>query len=170
MAVSGQVVTDWQAATETRARLREQGARLAFTNGVFDLLHVGHLRYLQAAAAQADVLWVGLNSDRSVQALKGDKRPLVPWAERAELLAALAPVSAVIFFDDLTADRVLRWIAPDVYIKGGDYTPESLPETPTARAIGAEVVILPFVEGRSTTQLIRTILTRYGPHEQRSSP
>ncbi len=149
------------AITEARAELRKKGARLAFTNGVFDLLHVGHLRYLQQAAALADCLWVGLNSDRTVRALKGEARPLIPWAERAELLAALRPVGAVLFFDERTADNMLRLIQPDLYVKGGDYTLDSLPEAATARAVGATVHLLPFVAGRSTTTIVETILLRH---------
>ncbi|MGB0389297.1 MAG: adenylyltransferase/cytidyltransferase family protein [Ardenticatenaceae bacterium] len=144
---------------QIRARLRDEGRRLVFTNGIFDLLHVGHLRYLEAAARQGDVLWVGLNSDRSVRMLK--REPLIPWAERAELLAALSPVDAVIFFDETTADEILRLVVPDLYVKGGDYSIASLPEAPTAHALGAEVRILPFVKGRSTTQIIQSILERY---------
>lgn len=146
---------------EARHHLRADGARLVFTNGVFDLLHIGHLRYLEAAATLGDVLWVGLNSDRSVRALKGERRPLVAWVERAELLAALRPVGAVLLLDALTADEMLRLVRPDLYVKGGDYTAETLPEAPTARAVGAEVHILPFVQGRSTSQIIETIVQRY---------
>lgn len=157
----GLILTDAIAIQEARRRLRDEGARLVLTNGVFDLLHVGHLRYLDAAVELGDVLWVGLNSDGSVRALKGERRPLVPWEERAELLAALRPVGAVLFFDELTADTVLRLVQPEVYVKGGDYTLETLPEAPTAREVGAEVRILPFAEGRSTSQIIETIMQRY---------
>jgi rfaE bifunctional protein nucleotidyltransferase chain/domain len=157
MKKSAQILSNRQVIIEARGRLREEGARLAFTNGVFDLLHVGHLRYLEAAAALADVLWVGLNSDKSVRQLKGKQRPLIPWAERAELLAALAPVDAVLFFDELTADNIMRLVEPDLYVKGGDYTVETLPEAPTAQALGAELGLLPFIEGRSTTQIIQSI-------------
>lgn len=156
------ILIDPVAVKDARAQLRKEGARLAFTNGVFDLLHVGHLRYLRAAAALADVLWVGLNSDASVRALKGEQRPFMPWAERAELLAALEPVAAVVFFDERTADGVLTLVEPDLYVKGGDYTAATLPEAATARAIGAELGFLPFVEGRSTTQIVETILRRHG--------
>ncbi|MBA3532723.1 MAG: adenylyltransferase/cytidyltransferase family protein [Ardenticatenales bacterium] len=167
MRKAGLILAEPESIQAARARIREKGARLAFTNGVFDLLHVGHLRYLQAAAALADVLWVGLNSDESVRHLKGEQRPLVPWAERAELLAALQPVEAVLFFNEWTADDIIRLVQPDLYVKGGDYTVETLPEAPTAHSIGAEVKILPFVEGHATTQLIELILNRYSSHEQR---
>ena len=156
-----QILTNPQAITQARTQLRELGTRLVFTNGVFDLLHVGHLRYLKAAAALADVLWVGLNSDESVQKLKGPLRPIMPWAERAELLAALSPVDAVIFFNESTADQILRLVQPDLYVKGGDYTIATLPEAPTARALGAEIQILPFVKGRSTTDIVQLVRQKY---------
>ncbi len=141
-----------------RSTLREAGKRLVLTNGVFDLLHVGHLRYLWAAAALGDVLWVALNSDSSVRQFKGDTRPLTTWAERAELIEALAPVGAVLYFDEPTADGIIRVVLPDVYAKGGDYTSDTLPEIATLRDVGAEVAFLPFVEGRSTSDIIRTVL------------
>ena len=157
----GLIFTEWQVAKTKREALRAQGARLAFTNGVFDLLHVGHLRYLKAAAALADVLWVGLNSDESVRKLKGPLRPIMPWAERAELLAALSPIDAVVFFDDSTADQILRLVQPDLYVKGGDYTIASLPEASTARALGANIQILPFVKGHSTTDIVQLVRQKY---------
>lgn len=157
----GLVFTEWQAAKTKREMLRTQAKRLAFTNGVFDLLHVGHLRYLKAAAELADVLWVGLNSDESVSQLKGPLRPIMPWAERAELLAALLPVDAVVFFNETTADHILRLVQPDLYVKGGDYTIATLPEAPTARALGAEIQILPFVKGRSTTDIVQLVRQKY---------
>ncbi|MDB5096885.1 MAG: rfaEb [Cyanobacteria bacterium RYN_339] len=130
-----------------------------FTNGVFDLMHVGHLRYLQAARALGDRLVVGVNADSSVKRLnKGPDRPILPEAERAELLAGLACVDFVTIFDEPTADAVLAALKPHVYCKGGDYTPDSLPEAPTVRAYGGRIEILAFVPGRSTTSLIARIL------------
>ncbi len=157
----GLVFIEWQTVQEKREALRAQAKRLAFTNGVFDLLHVGHLRYLKEAASLADVLWVGLNSDESVRQLKGPLRPIMPWAERAELLAALSPVDAVVFFNETTADNVLHLIQPDLYVKGGDYTIATLPEAPTARALGSEIKILPFVKGRSTTDIVQLVRQKY---------
>lgn len=157
----GLVFREWQVAQKRRDALRAQGKRLAFTNGVFDLLHVGHLRYLKEAAKLADVLWLGLNSDESVSQLKGPLRPIMPWAERAELLAALSPVDAVVFFNETTADHILRLVQPDLYVKGGDYTIATLPEAPTARALGAEIQILPFVKGRSTTDIVQLVRQKY---------
>jgi D-glycero-beta-D-manno-heptose 1-phosphate adenylyltransferase len=161
MSMSALILRDASAIKSARSRLQGEGARLVLTNGVFDLLHVGHLRYLAAAAELGDALWVGLNSDRSVHALKGERRPLVPWEARAELLAALRPVQAVLFFDELTADGVLRLVQPDVYVKGGDYTLQTLPEASVARDVGAEIQLLPFAEGHSTSQMIETIVERF---------
>ena len=128
-----------------------------FTNGCFDLMHVGHLRYLQAARALGDRLVIGLNTDASVRGLKGGDRPILPEDERAELLAGLACVDYLTLFGEPTADAVLAALKPGIYAKGGDYTPDSLPEAPTVRAYGGEIRILPFVPGRSTTSLIQRI-------------
>jgi D-glycero-beta-D-manno-heptose 1-phosphate adenylyltransferase len=133
--------------------LRAAGGRVVLTNGVFDLLHVGHLRYLRRARAEGDVLVVGLNTDASIRAFKPG-RPLVPAAERAELLAALEPVDFVVPFDELSADDLLRAIRPHVYVKGGDYTEASLPEADSARSVGAQIVLVPLVAGHSTTALL----------------
>lgn len=128
-----------------------------FTNGVFDLMHIGHLRYLQAARELGDRLVVGLNSDASVKRLKGDTRPILPEAERAELMAGLGCVDFVTIFDEPTADALLALLKPQIYAKGGDYTPDSLPEAPTVRAYGGEIRLITFVPGRSTTSLIERI-------------
>src|SRR6476661_4029741 len=140
-----------------RAQARAAGQTVVFTNGAFDLLHVGHVRYLQAARALGDLLIVGLNDDASVRAYKGPTRPLVPEDERAEVLAALACVDYVVLFGDPTATRLVEAIRPDIYAKGGDYAAgdkgagKPLPEAAAARAGGGEVVIVPFVPGRSTS-------------------
>lgn len=139
------------------AQWQEEGGRTVFTNGCFDLMHVGHVRYLQAARALGDRLVVGLNSDRSVKELKGPTRPILPEEERAELLAALGCVDAVVVFDERTADRAIEAVRPALYAKGGDYEPDTIPETPLVRRLGGDVVVLPFVEGRSTTSLIARI-------------
>ncbi|MEB3224074.1 MAG: D-glycero-beta-D-manno-heptose 1-phosphate adenylyltransferase [Candidatus Sericytochromatia bacterium] len=131
--------------------------RTVFTNGCFDLLHVGHVRYLQAARACGDRLVVGLNSDASVRGLKGPSRPLVAEDERAEVIAALTCVDYVTVFQEPTADGLLALLRPAVYAKGGDYTPDSLPEAHTVRAYGGEIAIIPFVPGRSTTNLVARI-------------
>jgi len=137
--------------------LREAGGRLVFTNGCFDLLHPGHVAYLSAARSLGDALVVGLNSDGSVRRLKGPGRPINPEGDRAVMLAALRPVDAVVIFDEDTPVRLLREVAPAVYVKGGDYRVEDLPEAEVAREIGAEVEILPFEPGYSTTALVERI-------------
>lgn len=148
-----------------RTAVRASGACLVLTNGCFDLLHVGHVRYLQTAAALGDRLWVGLNTDRSVRLLKGPQRPLVPWTERAEVLAALDVVDAVIGFDTVTAASLLADVQPDVYVKGGDYTLETLPERPVARALNIRLELVPPVPARSTSELIALIVERYRTQE-----
>jgi glycerol-3-phosphate cytidylyltransferase len=144
---------------ERAAALRAEGKRVIFTNGVFDILHVGHVRYLQAARALGDALLVGVNSDASVRRLnKGPARPFNPEAERAEVLDALACVDSVCIFGEDTPHALIEAVRPNVHAKGGDYaTPDALPETALVRSLGGEVVILPLVAGRSTTELIRRI-------------
>lgn len=136
-----------------REALAAQGRRLVFTNGCFDLLHVGHVRYLQAARALGDALVVAVNGDASVRALKGPSRPIHPEEDRAEVLAALGCVDFVVLFDTERVTELVRAIRPHLYAKGGDYTAESLnPEERAALdAVGAEIRILPLVPGRSTT-------------------
>ena len=142
---------------------KASGKRVAFTNGVFDVLHVGHVRYLEEARALGDALIVGLNSDTSTRAIKGEGRPIVRQAEREELLLALRCVDAVVVFDEPTADAVLEALRPDVYVKGGDYAEQGPPEAPTVRRYGGEVRTLQLVEGRSTSDLIETIRQRFCP-------
>ena len=142
-----------------RDRLDAAGQRIVFTNGCFDLLHAGHVRYLQQARGLGDALVVGLNSDRSVRELKGEGRPLNPQDDRAEVLAALGCVDYVVVFDGKRATDLLRTVRPHVYAKGGDYTPDSLdPEERGALEVcGADIKILPLVPGRSTTALVGKI-------------
>ena len=137
-----------------RKRLRAAGARLVFTNGVFDLLHVGHVRYLAQARALGDALVVAINSDRSVHALKGPDRPVFNQAERAEILAALRHVDYVVVFDDISPRGVIRELLPDVLVKGGDYQLEEIHGREEVEAAGGEVISLPFVSGASTTSLL----------------
>jgi rfaE bifunctional protein nucleotidyltransferase chain/domain len=134
-------------------RLRGEGRIVVFTNGCFDLLHVGHLRYLRQARALGDALVVGVNTDAGVRALKGPRRPLVAESERAELLAGLECVDYVTLFPEPTPETVIRLLRPAIHAKGGDYEAESLPEAPLVRSLGGRVVILPLVPGRSTTAL-----------------
>lgn len=139
------------------------GKKVVFTNGVFDLLHVGHVRYLAQARGLGDALIVGLNSDASTRAIKGEARPLLPAAERAELLQALRCVDAVVIFDEPTADKVLDALKPDIYVKGGDYAGQGPPEAPTVKRYGGDVRILQLVEDRSTSGLIDLIRQRFCP-------
>ncbi|MGQ9493997.1 MAG: D-glycero-beta-D-manno-heptose 1-phosphate adenylyltransferase [Anaerolineae bacterium] len=154
-------------AKRIRQKLRYQGKAVVFTNGVFDLLHVGHVRCLQAARSLGHALFVGLNSDASARRLKGRGRPLTAQAERAEVLCALACVDYVIFFDEDTAEHLILALQPDIYVKGGDYTVEDigtgksgkvLPEARVVENYGGRVVILPYTPGHSTSQLIARIL------------
>ena len=137
-----------------RDALREAGKTLVFTNGHFDLLHVGHLDYLEKSSQLGDALFVGVNGDASTTRLKGRGRPLVPDAERARLLAALVPVAAVIIFEEDTADKLLRALQPDIYVKGGDYEDKPLPERATVEAYGGRVELIEYVPQQSTTRLI----------------
>jgi D-glycero-beta-D-manno-heptose 1-phosphate adenylyltransferase len=145
-------------------RLRAEGKRIVLANGCFDLLHVGHVRYLQAARRLGDVLFVGVNSDTAVARLKGPGRPLVPAVERVELLAALTDVDHVVVFDEDTADALAAAIRPDVHAKGTDYTADSVPEAATVRGRGGTVAIVGDPKTHASRDLIRTILERFGAH------
>jgi D-glycero-beta-D-manno-heptose 1-phosphate adenylyltransferase len=143
-------------------RLRAEGKRIVLANGCFDLLHVGHIRYLREARALGDTLFVGLNSDPAVRRLKGPGRPLMPATERAELLAALRDVDHVVLFDDDTADRLVARLRPHVHAKGTDYTEDSVPERASVRAIGGQVAIAGDPKQHSTRDLIALIRERFG--------
>ncbi|HEY8491702.1 MAG TPA: D-glycero-beta-D-manno-heptose 1-phosphate adenylyltransferase [Dehalococcoidia bacterium] len=141
-----------------RAELyRRRGLRVVFTNGCFDILHRGHITYLNRAKALGDVLIVGLNSDESVRRLKGPGRPINPLEDRAQVLAALSCVDLIVPFQEDTPEELLRIIRPDLLVKGGDYTRETLPEAPLVERLGGAVQILPYVEDRSTTGIIERI-------------
>jgi rfaE bifunctional protein nucleotidyltransferase chain/domain len=152
----GEVLT-LDEARARRAVWRTAGAVVVFTNGHFDLLHVGHLDYLEKARALGDVLLVGVNGDASTERLKGAGRPLVPAVERARLLAALTPVSGAIVFEDDTAHALIAALEPDVYVKGGDYHDKPLPERALVESMGGRVVLIDSVPDRSTTRLIARI-------------
>jgi rfaE bifunctional protein nucleotidyltransferase chain/domain len=136
---------------------RRAGKRIVFTNGCFDLLHVGHVRYLAAARAAGDLLIVGVNGDASVRRLKGVGRPLVPAAARAEVLAALAAVDWIAVFDEDTPEALIRLVEPDVLVKGGDWAPERVVGRDIVEGRGGRVLIVPVVEGSSTTALAARI-------------
>lgn len=150
-------IMDRSALQKEVQKLQQSGKKVVFTNGCFDILHVGHVRYLQAARAQGDVLVVGLNTDSSVQRLKGPTRPINAQDDRAEVLAGLACVDYVTLFDEPTPEVLIALLRPDVHVKGGDYTEDQLPEAKIVREYGGDVVIMPLVEGRSTTNVIKKI-------------
>ena len=151
-------VTTRPALIKTLSTLREQGKRIVFTNGCFDLMHVGHTRYLQAARDLGDVLVVGVNTDASIRGLnKGAGRPIVPESQRAEVLAALACVDYVILFDEPDPGRLIADLQPDVLVKGGDWTPDRIVGRELVEARGGIVKAIPLVPGVSTTTLVEKI-------------
>lgn len=141
-----------------REKLRSEGKKVVTTNGCFDLLHVGHVRVLSQSRNLGDVLVVGINSDASVRRLKGEQRPINNEADRAELLSSLRCVDYVTVFEEDTPVEFLRLFQPDIHVKGADYRPESLAETPVVEAGGGKVVILDLVPGKSTTSIVERIL------------
>jgi len=143
---------------ECVAEWRRQGARITLANGAFDLLHVGHVRYLHAAKALGGKLIVAINSDESVRTLKGEGRPIMPAEERAEILAGLADVDVVVVFRELDVRALIREIRPDVHAKGTDYTAENVPEADTVRECGGRVEIVGDPKGHSTSEIIRSRL------------
>lgn len=142
---------------ELASNLRAYGKTIVATNGCFDILHIGHLRYLEKSKSFADVLVVGINSDASVRHLKGEGRPINSEQDRAELLLGLKPVDYVVIFDERDASSFLRELKPDVYTKGGDYKPEALPEYSTVQEIKAKIEIVDLVEGKSSSKIIEQI-------------
>ena len=145
--------------------LKRSGKRIVFTNGCFDILHVGHVRYLEQAKSLGDVLVVGINSDRSVRGLKGPRRPILPVEERGEILSGLGCTDYITVFEEPTPFDLISLLQPDVLVKGGDWTPEQVVGREVVEGSGGRVVILPFVEGSSTTNIIDVILEKY---EERS--
>jgi D-beta-D-heptose 7-phosphate kinase/D-beta-D-heptose 1-phosphate adenosyltransferase len=141
--------------------LKRKRKRIVFTNGCFDLLHLGHIRYLEKAKSLGDILVVGVNSDRSVQSLKGPERPILPEEERAEILSGLGCVDYLTVFDEITPFELISSLQPHILVKGGDWTKENTIGREVVERSGGEVVILPFVEGSSSSNLIETILKRY---------
>jgi rfaE bifunctional protein nucleotidyltransferase chain/domain len=150
----------WDNLPEWRAALRASGRRLVVTNGCFDLLHVGHVTYLETARREGDALLIGVNGDAAVRELKGPERPVTPEHDRAAVLAALESVSGVCVFAEATATRFLAAAKPDIYVKGGDYTLDTLnqDERRTVEQAGGKIVIIPFVPGKSTTALLKKIM------------
>lgn len=138
-------------------KLKAAGKKVVFTNGCFDILHVGHVRYLAAARELGDCLIVGLNTDASVRLIKGPTRPINKEEDRAEVLLALKSVDYVVLFGEPTANEVIAAVRPDVYAKGGDYAVKDLPEAQVVEAYGGKTILVPMVEGRSSTQIINKI-------------
>ena len=150
----------WDKLPEWRAAVRASGKRLVVTNGCFDLLHLGHVTYLETARNQGDALLIGVNGDAAVRQLKGQDRPVTPEQDRAAVLAALESVAGVCIFAEATATRFLAAAQPDIYVKGGDYTLDTLnqDERRTVEQAGGRIVIIPFVPGKSTTALLKKIM------------
>jgi rfaE bifunctional protein nucleotidyltransferase chain/domain len=155
-------VLDLDSAIAWREALRAQSKRVVFTNGVFDVLHAGHVAYLAWARSQGDALMLGLNTDASVRAIKGDLRPIVPFDERARVLAALRSVDAVVAFGERTPEVLLDRIKPDVHVKSAQYREDELPERDVVIAGGGTILLAPHIEGTSTTDTIARIIQRYG--------
>jgi D-beta-D-heptose 7-phosphate kinase/D-beta-D-heptose 1-phosphate adenosyltransferase len=141
--------------------LKAEGKRIVFTNGCFDLLHIGHIRYLEKAKALGDVLVIGVNSDASVRKLKGPKRPILPEQERTEILSGLGCVDYITLFNEIDPSRLITSLQPDILAKGGDWAKEQIVGKEVVERSGGEVVIIPFVKGASTSNLIQTILKKY---------
>lgn len=137
--------------------LKSQNKKVVFTNGCFDILHVGHLRYLNEAKKQGDVLIIGVNSDASVKRLKGESRPINNQFDRAEMLSGLKAVDYTVIFEEDTPEELIATLKPSIHVKGGDYKKEDLPETKIVESYGGEVRILSFVEGKSTTNIVKKI-------------
>lgn len=155
----GRIVTEAEL-IDLVARDRAAGRTIAFANGCFDLLHVGHVRYLRGAAAEAERLVVAMNDDRSVARLKGPGRPILPGADRAELVAALAGVDYVVLFDDVDVSRLLRLVKPDVHCKGTDYTVDSVPERAVVQSYGGRTAIVGDPKSHATRDLIARVAGR----------
>jgi D-beta-D-heptose 7-phosphate kinase/D-beta-D-heptose 1-phosphate adenosyltransferase len=153
-------IVDLHALLDARGMMKRAGKRLVFTNGCFDLLHAGHVRYLSEARALGDALVVALNSDRSVRRLKGEGRPILNEQERAEVIAALEAVDYVIIFDEETPRELIAALLPDVLVKGGDWPLDEIVGRDEVEAAGGRVLSLPYVEGSSTTDIIERIRNR----------
>ncbi len=155
-------ILNGQELKEILERQRGAGKKIAFTNGCFDILHVGHVRYLREARRTGDLLVVGLNSDASVRAIKGESRPIVPQGERAEILASLLWVDYVTLFEETTPLKLIESLLPDTLVKGGDWREEAVVGREAVLSRGGRVVIVPFSEGASTTNIVEKIRRLYG--------
>jgi rfaE bifunctional protein nucleotidyltransferase chain/domain len=155
-------ILTWKELKREVERLRGEGKKIAFTNGCFDILHVGHIRYLREERQTADLLILALNSDASVRTLKGEKRPLVPQTERAEVVASLMSVDYVTLFDEATPLRLIEYLRPDILVKGGDWQEDQIVGRDAVRSWGGRVVICAMTEGASTTNIVEKILQVHG--------
>ncbi len=155
-------ILDRRTLKEKLDELRARGKTIAFTNGCFDILHVGHVRYLREAKKTADILVLALNSDSSVRAIKGEKRPVVGEQERAEIMAALEFIDFVTLFQELTPLELINYLQPDVLIKGGDWAEEKVVGREEVKKWGGRVAIIPEIEGKSTTNIVEKIKSLYG--------
>lgn len=157
----GKKILEREELKKTVQALKDAGKKIVFTNGCFDLLHLGHVRYLEAARAEGDVLVIGVNSDRSVHEIKGPSRPVVPQDERAEVLAALACVDFVTLFDEPDPLETIRTLLPDVLVKGADWEADGIVGKDVVEEHGGRVVRVPLTQGASTTRIIEKILANY---------
>jgi D-beta-D-heptose 7-phosphate kinase/D-beta-D-heptose 1-phosphate adenosyltransferase len=144
--------------TEELARLRKRGKNVVFTNGCFDIIHAGHVRYLKKARSLGDILVVGLNSDASIRTIKGENRPIVPEKERAEVLSSLYFVDYVVLFKEPTPKKLITVIKPDILVKGSDWAAKDIVGSDVVKRIGGRIRRIPLVRGRSTTNIIKKIL------------
>lgn len=143
-------------------KLKNEGKKVVFTNGCFDILHIGHVKYLEEAKKLGDILIVGVNSDESVRILKGEERPIMPEEERAEILAALECVDYVVIFYETNPENLIAQLKPDIHIKGGDYAMDEIPESKLVESLGGKTVIIKETEGKSTSNIIQKMLRLYG--------
>jgi len=154
-------IVDLHALVEIRERAKREGKKVIFTNGCFDILHRGHIEYLEEAKKLGDILIVGLNSDESVKKIKGDKRPIVPEDDRAFVLSALGCVDYVCIFDQETPEELIKNLVPDVLVKGGDWEKGNVVGKEIVEESGGEVFTIQEIEGKSTKKIIQTIIERY---------
>ena len=155
-------ILSWKEVKEAVELLREKGGKIVFTNGCFDILHAGHVRYLKQARAAGDVLVLGLNSDTSVRKIKGNRRPIVPEEERAEVVASLKAVDYVTLFEETTPLKLIEFLKPDVLVKGADWREEEIAGRDSVLSWGGRIELIPLVEGASTTNIVEKIRLAYG--------
>ena len=159
--MSKEKIVDWKTLKKEVETWQKQGLKVVFTDGCFDILHIGHVRYLQEAKRYGDKLIIGLNSDASVRKIKGEKRPIIPQEQRAEVLAALSCVDRIVIFDEPTPLRLITFLQPDVLIKGADWPEEKIVGREVVLRKGGIVKRIPLAKGVSTTRIIEEIITRY---------